>query len=126
MPELSRGDSRPPVYPTRRESQMPEPMVDILICDYYHPELAKKPSTVLENGMTAAFDGWPFSSKGPVKLETDNRTLDKSGASASAKVSYPWNHILVYPLGLSQPIAPPTCKSSSPSYNSPCQETTVL
>lgn len=85
---------------------MPEPMVDILTSDYYHPELAKKPLAVLENGMIASFDGWPFSNKGPVKLEIDNRTLDKSGPSASAKVSYPGSHIPVYPLGLSQPMAP--------------------
>jgi hypothetical protein len=57
MLELSRGDSRPPVYPTRRESPIPEPMVDILTGDYYHPEPTKKPLAVLENGMTVAFDG---------------------------------------------------------------------
>jgi hypothetical protein len=42
---------------------MPEPMVDILIGDYYHLELAKKLLVVPESGMIAAFDGWSFSSR---------------------------------------------------------------
>jgi hypothetical protein len=37
----------------------------------------------------------------------ENRTLDKSGPSANARVSYPGNHKPVYPLGVPQPVAPP-------------------
>jgi hypothetical protein len=63
MLELSRGEPRTPAYPQRRESQMLEPMVDILIGDYYHLELAKKPQGILKSGMTVAFDGWPYNNR---------------------------------------------------------------
>jgi hypothetical protein len=107
MLELSRRDSRLPVYPTRRESHMLEPMVDILTSDYYHPEPAKKPLAIPESGITTTFDGWPFSSRGPVKPETNNMVPDRSGSSVSARVSYPRGHRPIFPLGLSQPVAPP-------------------
>jgi hypothetical protein len=42
MPEMSKGDSRTLASPTKRELQMPKPMVDILTGDYYHPEPAKR------------------------------------------------------------------------------------
>ena len=64
MLELSRREPRIPAYPPQRESQMLEPMVDILIGDYYHPELAKKSQGVLKSGMIAAVDGWSFNSRG--------------------------------------------------------------
>jgi hypothetical protein len=42
-----------------------------------------------------------------VKPEIDNRTLDRSGPFANARVSYPRSHRPVYPLGLSQLVASP-------------------
>jgi hypothetical protein len=106
MPKMSKGDSRSPAYP-RRETPMLEPMVDILTGDYYHLELAKKPQGIPDHGMTAAFDGWPFSSKRPAKPMLDSRVPDRSGPSPSGRASFPRSHRLVYPLGPSHPVAPP-------------------
>jgi hypothetical protein len=107
MPELSRRDPRTPAYSTKKELQMPKPMVDILTGDYYHPKPAKKPQGITKSDMLAAFDGCPFSSRGPVKLETDNMVPDRSRPSACARVSYPGKHRPIYPLGLSHLVATP-------------------
>jgi hypothetical protein len=57
--------------------------------------------------MAAAFDGWPFSSRGPAKPEPASQVLDKGGPSTSTRASYPGNHRPVYPLDPSHPVAPP-------------------
>jgi hypothetical protein len=106
MPEMSRGVPRPPAYP-KRETLMPEPMVDILTCDYHHPEPAKKPKGIPDHGMTTAFDGWPFSSRGLVKPVLDSRVPDRCGPFPSGRAYFPGSHRPIYPLGASHPMAPP-------------------
>jgi hypothetical protein len=86
---------------------MPESMVDILTCNYYHLELVMKSQGIPESGMAAAFDGWPFSNRGPMKPGTNSWVPDKSRSSANARASYLGNYRPIYPLGLSHPMAPP-------------------
>jgi hypothetical protein len=107
MPELSRRDPRTSAYPIKKESQMPKPKVDILTGDYYCPEQSKKSQGIPKKGMTVAFDGWPFSNRGPMKPGTNSWVPDKSGPSTSIRASYPGSHRPVYPLGLLYPMAPP-------------------
>ena len=85
---------------------MLESMVDILISNYYYPKLAKKSQGILESNMIVAFDGWPFSNRGPVKPEANSRIQNTSLPSTSVKAFYLRSHKLVYPLGLLQLVAP--------------------
>ena len=97
MPELKRG----------RNCRFQSPWWTSFSGDYYHSKPTKKLPIKHENGMTSAYNGWLFSSIELVKLETNSRTLDRSGPFASAKDSYLGSHRPMYPLDLSQPMALP-------------------
>jgi hypothetical protein len=61
-------------------------------------------------------------SRGLVKLETNSRVPNINGPSTSARVSYSGSHELVYPLGLSHPVANPLVDRAVPPMTIPAKK----